>query len=131
MHELSQPTSYICKPRTATDIIDDKVCGDSVCCCYKGGGGCAKITVATLASAAFKGFKFNGSQVWVTFVLADPAVNVVTVMLAASCCYNGRGCMSAYIYGRELKIDPGKICKYVPNTGPAEVASQATTCFRP
>ena len=46
------------------------------------------------------------------FVLADlrPAIVVTTVMLAASC-YNGCGCMSPYIHGCELRVDPGKICK--------------------
>ena len=81
---------------------------------------------------------FNGSQIWMTFVLADP-----------DDCHDCHACcklllqwtglhVTIYTYlpdlhgcACQLSIDPGKICKFVPSTGPAEVASQATTCFRP
>lgn len=76
-----------CKPRTTIPAAD--VCSNSVCCCYKGGGGFVKITPSGNSCKR----SFGGSQVWVTIVLAGI---VIVVMLAASCYFNGRLCISPY-----------------------------------
>lgn len=64
-------------------------CNDSICCCYKGGGGFVKITPNGDSCKR----SFGGSQVWVAIVLA---AIVVVVTLAASCYFNGRLCISPY-----------------------------------
>lgn len=64
-------------------------CNDSICCCYKGGGGFVKITPSGNSCKR----SFGGTQVWVTVVLAGI---VIVVMLAASCYFNGRLCISPY-----------------------------------
>ena len=53
------------------------MCSDSICCCYKGGGGFVKITPSGDTCKR----SFGGSQVWVTIVLA---AIVIVIMLAGT-----------------------------------------------